>query len=68
MLKKDKEIRKYMFKKYSPKALMTIVSAGKREISVEEELVNSQGRRINFIQNHMKHTRMIRELDDMILE
>jgi len=41
MLKKNKEIKKHMFKKYSPKALMTIVSAGKRNISVEEEMVNS---------------------------
>jgi len=68
MLKKDKEIRKYMMKKYTPHALKTIVLAGIRKISVDEEMINSHGRRINFINNHMKHTRMVKELDDMILE
>jgi len=53
MLKMNKEIRKYMMKKYTPHALKTIVLAGIRKISVDEELVSSHARRINFISNHM---------------
>lgn len=65
MLRKDKKIRTFMMKKYPPHALKTIVNAGIAGHSIQEEQVNAHLRRINFIQKHMKDSRLARELDQV---